>query len=338
MKLKDYLRDKLTELLLELAFLFLLLEFLHMIGNTSATIILIAITYVSFISIKILLEWYRKKTYFKTIKERVEDLEQPWLIAELLPDSYRIEDKLYEDLLRTLGSSAIEQIHKMEDEQREYEDYIEEWIHEVKSPITSIKLMLENRFSDNPSLKKDLNVELSKIENDVERALYYARSEEVYKDYLIQKLDLRNVLLKAINKNRVIIMNSSITVKLECEEELYIYGDEKWLIFLISQILLNAIKYRKEKNAYICLNVEKEKNNIILKLFDNGTGIKEEELARIFDKGFTGSNGRKNERSTGMGLYLVKKLCKKLGIEVWAKSNYGEFTAIYFKFSKKHGM
>lgn len=151
------------------------------------------------------------------------------MIAELLPVSYTIEDEIYQELLRKVGSSAIEEIHKIEDEQKEYEDYIEQWIHEVKTPITSIHLMLENRISENPGLKRDLNVELSRLENDVELALYYARSEQIYRDYLIQKLNFRKVLLKVVNKNRTVIMNSSVAIDLDCDEALYAYGDENGL-------------------------------------------------------------------------------------------------------------
>lgn len=112
---------------------------------------MIDLTIISILFIKNLIEWYRRKEYFKTIRERVEGMEHPWLIAELLPVSYRAEDKLYQELLRLVGSSAIEQIHKIEDEEREYEEYIEEWIHEVKAPITSMQLMIENRAEIIPS-------------------------------------------------------------------------------------------------------------------------------------------------------------------------------------------
>ena len=232
--------------------------------------------------------------------------------------------------MRKVGSSAIEEIHKIEDEQKEYEDYIEQWIHEVKTPITSIHLMLENRISENPGLKRDLNVELSRLENDVELALYYARSEQIYRDYLIQKLNVRKVLLKVVNKNRTVIMNSSVAIDLDCDEALYAYGDEKWLVFMLTQVLLNAIKYKAEADAKVVMRAKRDNKRIVLNIIDNGKGIKKEELPRIFDKGFTGSNGRDNEKSTGMGLYLVHKLCEKLEIDIEADSVYGEFTEISF--------
>lgn len=335
MKFREYCLNKITEILGNIFVFSAMLEFLHIIGNTISVIFLIGIVGVGIMIIKYLFEWYSKKRYFEMVQKRVDDLEQPWLIAELLPASYHIEDQIYQELLRKVGSSAIEQIHKIEDEQKEYEDYIEEWIHEVKAPITAIHLILENKLQDNMILKKELNVELSRIENDVERALYYARSEQIYKDYLIQKLNLREVLLNSINKNRTVIMNSSISIELECDKEIYVYGDEKWLIFLISQVLLNAIKYKRKINSKIVLNVKRSEKKIVLIITDNGKGIKKEELPRIFDKGFTGSNGRENEKSTGMGLYLVSKLCEKLLINVWADSIYGEFTSIYFSFSVK---
>ena len=330
MKFKDYFLNKITEILGTFFVLFLMLEFLYIIGNTFSVVFMIGVVIAILIITKYLMDWYRKKKYFKIITERVKDLKEPWLIAELLPVSYTIEDEIYQELLRKVGSSAIEEIHKIEDEQKEYEDYIEQWIHEVKTPITSIHLMLENRISENPGLKKDLNVELSRLENDVELALYYARSEQIYRDYLIQKLNVRKVLLKVVNKNRTVIMNSSVAIDLDCDEALYAYGDEKWLVFMLTQVLLNAIKYKAEADAKVVMRAKRDNKKIVLNIIDNGKGIKKEELPRIFDKGFTGSNGRDNEKSTGMGLYLVHKLCEKLEIDIEADSVYGEFTEISF--------
>ena len=330
MKFKDYFLNKITEILGIYFVLFLMLEFLYIIGNTFGVVFMIGMVIAILIMTKYLMDWYRKKKYFEIITERVKDLKEPWLIAELLPVSYTIEDEIYQELLRKVGSSAIEEIHKIEDEQKEYEDYIEQWIHEVKTPITSIHLMLENRISENPGLKRDLNVELSRLENDVELALYYARSEQIYRDYLIQKLNVRKVLLKVVNKNRTVIMNSSVAIDLDCDEALYAYGDEKWLVFMLTQVLLNAIKYKAEADAKVVMRAKRDNKRIVLNIIDNGKGIKKEELPRIFDKGFTGSNGRDNEKSTGMGLYLVHKLCEKLEIDIEADSVYGEFTEISF--------
>ena len=330
MKFKDYFLNKITEILGIYFVLFLMLEFLYIIGNTFSVVFMIGMVIAVLIMTKYLMDWYRKKKYFEMITERVKDLKEPWLIAELLPVSYTIEDEIYQELLRKVGSSAIEEIHKIEDEQKEYEDYIEQWIHEVKTPITSIHLMLENRISENPGLKRDLNVELSRLENDVELALYYARSEQIYRDYLIQKLNVRKVLLKVVNKNRTVIMNSSVAIDLDCDEALYAYGDEKWLVFMLTQVLLNAIKYKAEADAKVVMRAKRDNKRIVLNIIDNGKGIKKEELPRIFDKGFTGSNGRDNEKSTGMGLYLVHKLCEKLEIDIEADSVYGEFTEISF--------
>lgn len=330
MKFKDYFLNKITEILGTYFVLFLMLEFLYIIGNTFSVVFMIGVVIAILIMTKYLMDWYRKKKYFEMITERVKDLKEPWLIAELLPVSYTIEDEIYQELLRKVGSSAIEEIHKIEDEQKEYEDYIEQWIHEVKTPITSIHLMLENRISENPGLKRDLNVELSRLENDVELALYYARSEQIYRDYLIQKLNVRKVLLKVVNKNRTVIMNSSVAIDLDCDEALYAYGDEKWLVFMLTQVLLNAIKYKAEADAKVVMRAKRDNKRIVLNIIDNGKGIKKEELPRIFDKGFTGSNGRDNEKSTGMGLYLVHKLCEKLEIDIKADSVYGEFTEISF--------
>ena len=161
MKFKDYFLNKITEILGTYFVLFLMLEFLYIIGNTFSVVFMIGVVIAILIITKYLMDWYRKKKYFKIITERVKDLKEPWLIAELLPVSYTIEDEIYQELLRKVGSSAIEEIHKIEDVQKEYEDYIEQWIHEVKTPITSIHLMLENRISVYQPMPLSLSNEMS---------------------------------------------------------------------------------------------------------------------------------------------------------------------------------
>ena len=129
------------------------------------------------------------------------------------------------------------------------------------------------------------------------------------------------MLLKVVNKNRTVIMNSSVAIDLDCDEALYAYGDEKWLVFMLTQVLLNAIKYKAEADAKVVMRAKRDNKRIVLNIIDNGKGIKKEELP---------SNGRDNEKSTGMGLYLVHKLCEKLEIDIKADSVYGEFTEISF--------
>ena len=132
-------------------------------------------------------------------------------------------------------------------------------------------------------------------------------------------------------KNKYYLIQNQIQVEVRCGEE-KVYTDRKWILFILNQLILNCTKYRAKENARIRITAEALPNGVLLLVEDNGAGIKKEELPRIFEKGFTGTNGRKNDRATGMGLYLCRKLCGKLGIEIDVRSEYGNGTCIVLEF------
>ncbi|MDE6517562.1 MAG: sensor histidine kinase, partial [Acetatifactor sp.] len=175
----------------------------------------------------------------------------------------------------------------------------------------------------------DILQENRQIENYVDMVLYYARSEEVYKDYLIRKTCLEDVVYEVLDKNRLLLIQNQVQADVNCRDT--VYTDRKWIAFIMNQMLLNSVKYRN-KNPLLRISTRRENNGILLIFEDNGIGIRQEELPRIFDKGFTGSNGRDNQRSTGMGLYLCQKLCGRLGIGLSAESEYGAGTKLYLEF------
>jgi len=223
--------------------------------------------------------------------------------------------------------AVIERIHAIEEEKTEYREYIEGWVHEIKAPITGIELMCENEKNE---LTRRIRLENRKIENYVDMALYYARSDEVYKDYMIKKTDLGKVAAEAVQKNKQYLIQSKMRVEIDCKDSAY--TDEKWIGFILNQLILNSTKYRKGESPYIYIFTQRDENGTKLMVQDNGIGVKMEEKDRIFEKGFTGSNGRNTERSTGMGLYLCQKLCRKLGIGILAESKEGEGTKVILTF------
>ena len=221
----------------------------------------------------------------------------------------------------------IERIRQIEAEQKDYREYIESWVHEIKAPITGISLMCENHRDE---LTRRISLENQKIENYVDMALYYARSEEVYKDYVIQETDLQEVAREVLAKNKHYLIQNGIQAEVDCRHRAF--TDQKWISFILNQLVLNATKYKGDSNACIKVETQEYAHGVRLLVSDNGIGIKEEELGRIYDKGFTGSNGRTHERSTGMGLYLCRKLCGRLGIDISARSREGAGTQIILEF------
>ena len=169
-------------------------------------------------------------------------------------------------------------------------------------------MIIENNPS---SVTKSIEEELFEMEELVEQALFYARSNTVEKDYCITTTNLKDLVHDVIKHNKQTCIESKIRIQTE-EIEQKIYTDPKWTGFILNQIVRNSIKYRREENAEISFHARKNKENVILQIRDNGVGIPKAELSRVWDKGFTGSNGRIGKKSTGLGLYLCKKLCDKL--------------------------
>ena len=205
----------------------------------------------------------------------------------------------------------------------DYKEYIELWIHEIKIPIATSKMIIENNKNE---ITKSIYEELDKIENYTEQALFYARSNTANKDYIIKKTNLEKIVNNVILKNKAEFIHKKIQLDIH-DINVEVKTDSKWVIFILNQIINNSIKYKKQnENLKIEIFTKKQKESICLYIKDNGMGIKKGEITRVFEKGFTGSNGRiLNKKSTGIGLYLCKKLCDKLGmaIELNSEENVG---------------
>ena len=174
-----------------------------------------------------------------------------------------------------------------------------------------------------------IDEELDKIENYVEQALYYARSNTANQDYYIRKSKLENIVNECIKKNRKVLIEEKISINTH-DLDIYVNTDSKWTTFILNQIIQNSIRYRtKEEQAEIEIYGFKGRENVVLYIKDNGMGIKKGETSRVFEKGFTGTNGRiLNKKSTGIGLYLCKKLCNKLGMNIELESVQNEGTEV----------
>lgn len=248
------------------------------------------------------------------------------IISEILPKPRELQNKAYYYALKKACKSMNEEISKRMEEQLEYQEYVESFAHEIKIPIGALSLIFDN--TKNYVLKK----ETDKIFQLVEQMLYYARSENTEKDYFVKKLNLEDVIHNVILKFRHSLLEVKTVIDIHDMDNI-VYTDEKWLSFVLSQIIQNSIKYfDKEKN---CLSIYSQRNDnyILLVIEDNGCGIKQSELARVLEKGFTGSN-RKKANATGMGLYLSKKLCDRLGLKLEIDSKEEEYTKITIIFPK----
>ena len=226
----------------------------------------------------------------------------------------------------------LENVNKYKYMTEEYKEYIELWIHEVKIPIAASKMVIENNKN---ATTKSIDEELDKVENYIEQALFYARSNTVEKDYYIKRVSLKEIVNESIKKNKNSLIQGKIFINIH-DLNLEVNTDNKWIVFILNQIIQNSIKYRKkEEGSTIEIYAKSGKENAILYIKDNGIGIKNGEITRVFEKGFTGTNGRlSNKKSTGIGLYLCKKLCNKLGIAIELNSVQNEGTEVRLVFPK----
>lgn len=315
MKLTEYLKDKVLLLLLHIVCMVLLSVFLRLTGYSRDYCMIILVCWIGILAIWLFANFFSRRSYFKKLDELTEKLEKRYLLGELMPESFRLEDQKYRALIRRSNKSVIERIHRLEEKQKEYREYIESWVHEIKAPLTAIALNCENNRGER---SRYLLVENRKVENYVDMALYYARMDAVYKDYMIAETNFQEVAEEVLLQNKYYLIQSHVQAEVACVDT--VYSDKKWIAFILNQLIQNSAKYKRNDSVHISIITEKTKSGVLLRVKDDGIGIAEEELPRIFEKGFTGTNGRQEERSTGMGLYLCRKLCDKLNIEIQAES------------------
>ena len=328
MKMLDYLKEKSIFLSVNLMF-FIMISTVMYFSNISFVIIFIVFFIWFFpLSTYILIEYMKYRKYFSNINNILESLDKKYLLPEVLQEPNFMVGENINDILKELSRDMHEQVKHYRNIQEEYREYIEMWVHEIKTPIASSKLLIENNTNE---VTRKIDTQMDRIENYVEQVLYYSRSDEVGKDYIIKKVGLSKLVKDVIKRNQRDFISKRISLQLGDLDEI-IYSDTKWVEFILNQIIGNAIKYSKGKDDKIEIYLKKISSAVILTIKDHGVGIIERDLNRVFEKGFTGENGRKFGKSTGIGLYLCKKLTDKLGLglQVQSEENVGTEISIIF--------
>lgn len=291
----------------------------------------------------ICLDYLRKRRFYSTLERYTGEVEHPLWITEAVdrPDFW--EGEIAYDALSSVAKAANDDVAGYRRQATDYREYIETWVHEAKTPIAAAHLTLDNieaEPSAAPLLHEKLGVlddELNRIEGYVEQALFYARSEAVERDYLIRAYDLKALVTEAIKANAPALIAAHITpVRKQLDRR--VFTDQKWIEFILGQVIQNSVKYACAEQPIIefssrLVAAGSADERVELTVRDNGCGVSEADLPRVFEKGFTGENGRMGKRSTGIGLYLVKRLCDKMGVGVSAASREGEGFAVTFSFN-----
>ena len=271
--------------------------------------------------------------YYKRHKLLHINREQFFDDAEQLPEYMDIIEYDYQELAKKLYQAKQELISKNRIAKKELLDYYGMWVHQIKTPIAALDILLQNtermlyQLDEKEMMQKaisvsDMKMELFKIEQYVEMALNYLRVEDISSDLVFKKHELDDMVRQVIRKYAKIFISKKTKIDFKLTKAC-IVTDEKWFIFVLEQIISNALKYIKKGQIFIYM---KEKSLVIE---DTGIGIPAEDLPRIFEKGFTGYNGRENKKSTGIGLYLCKNIMDKLQWNITVDSEVGSGTKIY---------
>ncbi len=250
MKFWDYCKDRAGVLLANAAGLLVLSVYLLLLNTTGTAVFLIDVVWISVLAVWLPVRWHFRRKYFQEIFDTLEGLDQRYLIAEVMRPAPGLEDRLYWEILRKSNKSVIEKIREMENSQREYKEYIESWIHEVKTPITAAHLICENHKD---GYTRQIMTELDEIGNEVEKVLYYARMERVDRDYLIRPVSLRSIVLSAVRGEKRHLIRCGMQIDLDIDEDISVSTDEKWVEFILKQIfsniMLNKLALRNVKRS-----------------------------------------------------------------------------------------
>lgn len=243
-------------------------------------------------------------------------LGQAALTMDTLPETEGLEEELYQSLLHELDGQRRRTESNASARRRETIDYYTMWVHQIKTPIAAMRLMLRDEARD-----RELAAELFRVEQYVELVLTYLRLGSDSTDYVIREYPLSDILRQAARKYAPLFIRGKVSLELR-ETELKVLTDEKWLQLVVEQVLSNAVKYAPGGKVTVYTQGER------LIIEDNGVGISPEDLPRIFEKGFTGCNGRMDKRSTGIGLYICRQICRRLGHTIAVSSEPGRGTRV----------
>lgn len=332
MKLSRYLKDKLYFKILFITFLSLIILLLVGFKVSLELIIVIISLLVIFAILVLIIEYLKKRSFYNEFVNIVDKLDKKYLVIEMLNSPNFQEGEILYNELFEINKSMLENIKNYEISMNDFKDYIEMWIHEVKIPLSSLVLMIHNNKNNISSKMVD---QVNRLDNYVDQVLFYVRAENAEKDYLIKKTELNKVINKIALKNKDYILENNICFSvLNCEKK--VLTDSKWLEFIIDQIINNSIKYKRDiASSFIKIYTEENNEEIRLIIYDNGIGIDAKDLPRVFDKTYTGTNGRLKSKSTGMGLYIAKNLCEKLGHKIAIESKVNEYTKVIITFNKE---
>ncbi len=333
MTLREFLSDRLGRIVLQAICAGLAAAFLCITGTQPGILVILLIVFLLVFLTVNMSDFFQQRARLLEWKSILDGLDRKYLFTECVPQPKRLYERRLLDLVRLAGRDMTGAVSDAQASQREYQEYVERWVHEIKAPLTAARLICRELDGDT---RRKLTAELSQIEAHVERALFYARAENPEQDCLFRQIELEKIAAQAIENHRSLLIQNGIRVEME-NMNCAVYTDEKWAVFILGQLLQNAARYRGAEPV-ITLFARPLGRQTRLIVQDNGIGIPAHELPRVFERGFTGSNGRMRGGSTGIGLYLCRKLAVFLELELRMDSQEGAGTTVTLTFPAKENL
>ena len=318
------------------------LLYMYLIGARKQDVVYAAVLDAILLLITVLVGFFR---YSSKVKALSNALKRPVEEQAQLPEATDDVEILYHRLLENQSIARSESESSAAVRQSRMRDYYSMWVHQIKTPISAMKLLLEaereelgqlmcdeeqqaafKELSDNLDSFED---ELFRIEEYVGMALQYQRVSSTENDFVLEKISLDCVIRDTIKKYAKIMIRRHIGINYSGTKK-QVYTDEKWLAFILEQILSNAIKYTPQ--GFVTIETAEEKDRFFITIKDTGIGIKAEDLPRVFEKGYTGYNGHADKKATGIGLYLCRQMADKLGHTIRMESELGKGTKVWIGF------
>jgi signal transduction histidine kinase len=322
MKIGGYLRDRIPMLLLLLIASVLSYVLMRGTGCSRDAALFVVSLYALMMLIWVAIDLVRKYAFYRDIEHWLRRNRAENLPANRVERPGFAEGQALYDAVERLDTARQEALARHAQSAREYREYIESWVHEIKTPLASASLYLENH----PTPERRLENELRRVEGYVSQVLYYARAASLEKDFRVRATSLSDLVRELLKKNSLLLIEAGFSV-VQQGLELTVLTDAAWLEFVLTQVVSNAVKYRS-KAPRLEFFGERRPHAVLLRVKDNGVGIPEADLPHVFDKSFSGENGRALGKSTGMGLYIAKKLCDKMGLGIEIASVRGESTCV----------
>ncbi|WP_374965320.1 sensor histidine kinase [Lysinibacillus sp. RS5] len=273
----------------------------------------------------LLIRYLMRQRYLLKISQLPKTMEDVLQKNAKSPEAVQVEKYMHE--LYRLYQHELQSLYAGH---KRHDQFINQWVHQMKTPISVIELLLQD---ERPLDKKNVQEEIDRLRRGLDMVLVNARLENFEEDMQVEQVALKTIVTATVNENKRLFITKRVFPEIHIEDDIIVASDSKWLRFIIGQFVTNAVKYTFEANKKIAISAIKKDDYVQLAICDEGIGIPTSDLSRVTKAFFTGENGRKTGESTGMGLYLAKEICEKLGHELIITSEVGKGTIVTVTFT-----